>query len=54
MYSMHHQGHETTEVGGDHFRSTSVKLWAAVEMEAQQPRIPTNHDVATKVVNSFQ
>ena len=24
------------------------------EMEAQQPRIPTIHDVATKVVNSFQ
>ena len=30
MYSMHHQGHETTEVGGDHFRSTGVKLWLAV------------------------
>ena len=27
---MHHQGHETTEVGDDHFRSTGVKLWAAV------------------------
>ena len=51
---MHQKGYETTGVGGDHFRSTSVKLWAAVEMEAQQPRIPTNHDVATKVVNSFQ
>ena len=30
MYSMHHQGQETTEVGGDHFRSTSDKLWATV------------------------
>ena len=28
---MHHQGHETTEVGGDHFRSTGVKPWATVE-----------------------
>ena len=27
---MHHQGHETTEVGDDHFRSTGVKLWATV------------------------
>ena len=27
---MHHQGHETTEVSGDHFRSTGVKLWPAV------------------------
>ena len=27
---MHHQGHETTEVGGDHSRSTGVKLWLAV------------------------
>ena len=27
---MHHQGQVTTEVGGDHFRSTGVKLWAAV------------------------
>ena len=27
---MHHQGQVTTEVGGDHFRSTGVKLWATV------------------------
>ena len=27
---MHHQGHETTEVGDDHFRSTGVKLWVTV------------------------
>ena len=30
---MHHQGHETTEVGGDHFRSTGVKLWATVNRQ---------------------
>ena len=30
---MHHQGHETTEVGYDHFRSTGVKLWATVHEE---------------------
>ena len=28
---MHHQGHETTEVGDDHFRSTGVKLWVTVQ-----------------------
>ena len=27
---MHHQGQVTTEVGGDHFRSTGVKFWATV------------------------
>ena len=27
---MHHQGHKTTEVGGDHFRSTGVKLRVTV------------------------
>ena len=30
MLFMHHQGHETTEAGDDHFRSTGVKLWATV------------------------
>ena len=28
---MHHQGQGTTEVDGDHFRSTGVKLWATVD-----------------------
>ena len=27
---MHHQGPETIQVGADHFRLTSVTLWAAV------------------------
>ena len=30
---MHYQGYETTEVGCDHFRSTSVKLWATVGVD---------------------
>ena len=32
---MHHQGQVTTEVGGDHFRSTGVKLWATVPTYSQ-------------------
>ena len=47
MYSMHHQGHETTEVGGDHFRSTGVKLWPAVQsvMPKKEQKILSNFDV---------
>ena len=33
---MHHQGHETTEVGDDHFRSTGVKLWATVRKKSKK------------------
>ena len=36
---MHHQGHETTDVGDDHFRSTGVKLWATVPEDTRPQKL---------------
>ena len=46
---MHHQGHETTEVGDDHFRSTGVKLWATVVVSIMSHIISTFWSITTSV-----